>query len=1182
MKIVKPYGRSEVVRGPAGSRTRVVRLRRKPDATHDVAAFVRTEDRLVLNLWISVLDKIAAKPVGSNGPTPEQRTSRQMLGDAIWRHLGESGLLTSVDKERERAHLKVLWDAKVAPYGERAYREPRQDRAAPSPAGPWFDRFVGDVGLTDRSVSQVVGRIHTHLYESEFREGEAGRRRRSGRVARTAKSIADAVAQPAASVFHHRPTFWTPEDETRYERGGDVALAICQAITRLETMRAPTPDMTKAAATELYAHYGRLFVDVSGKALAIPSARADHPGLFNLHTIVKAHYARLIKHHQSAKRALRLMPLAPKDEKAPARKLADRLPRTTAELLAAVKDRAANRDLNALIRLGKVVHYSASGDPRDHTSDAVKNWPMAIDQSVYWTTDGQTIIKRNEAFVRIFRRLLTFSSRTLSDWVDPKGQLEGDILLRKPIEQAVGAQFDWHAYRRKLPLLLGSRAPLFERPIDDGFERGVLRLALEGVSALRNAAFHFKGFGAFAAALTTPPVIRDATVAQALETLWREDCAERANLHIRTMTSARCDAFFNRDQNARLADATAQRAPRALALPRFARVLKRAAHVWNQEGEELLFPAAPTWLDLQTPARQCQYTSLKLLYESGFRDWLSHRRGDELGTFIDLAIKRTTDAARALNAAELATPGALITARAANIMRNGQTETIDTFFASLAGEATTELRLHRHSIAHPGHARSEATYIENLKCDVVALAFRSYLRITDFGFVLALAPDADPAAWVSIDLTSPTAAAEPAPAEPWQQTLYFLMHLAPVEEAHLLHDQIRKWRTLALRGGAAPDDTQLKLLDVFDLYVRTHDIKFQRHHALTGIEPFDGLYESKAVFGRMYPPLADDAAQQRLPQRGLREIMRFGHLPILEPIFRTHRVNDAEAIAYLDGESAISHWEERRQSLHDSWTQAKDLTPQTSVRDYVDALRHVVQRRHLAAHATLTNHVRLHRLLMNVLGRLVDYSGIWERDLYFAVLALTKEGGAQLPTIFNQDGLRALASGQIVMALRNLEPSPEAQRLRQSLTHFFGPIFAKKSAVVRVRNELAHFNMLRPSAPPLDLTDCVNATRFLMAYDIKMRNSVSRAIADVLYRSGLTIAWTREAAPDKRLGASTLKTRQARHLGRMGLHIAGNPGDPRRPRTAPINENLHGDRYVAMVAALFGQCTPTPQRSVLE
>jgi hypothetical protein len=204
-----------------------------------------------------------------------------------------------------------------------------------------------------------------------------------------------------------------------------------------------------------------------------------------------------------------------------------------------------NQDLGALVRLGKVIHYEGSAGAGDRVGGALDNWPGDVLASRFWTSDGQAEIKRNEALVRVWRRLLALANRTLTDWADPEGRIGLDILLAienpDPNRPTAMSVFDTEAYERKADLLFGSRAGLFKRAGDEAFEKAVLTLALQGTRALHHASFHFKGLGAFAEALAGDPESPiDPEVVEAVRGLWDADFAGRAE---RLRQTIRADHF---------------------------------------------------------------------------------------------------------------------------------------------------------------------------------------------------------------------------------------------------------------------------------------------------------------------------------------------------------------------------------------------------------------------------------------------------------------------------------------------------------------------------------------------------------------------------------------------------------------------------------------------------------------
>ena len=164
---------------------------------------------------------------------------------------------------------------------------------------------------------------------------------------------------------------------------------------------------------------------------------------------------------------------------------------------------------------------------------------------------------------------------------------------------------------------------------------------------------------------------------------------------------------------------------------------------------------------------------------------------------------------------------------------------------------------------------------------------------------------------------------------------------------------------------------------VLELYLDMHDANFEGGEiALVGVYDFQELFETAELFSCVFPeqPGGDDGA--RFSRRGLREITRFGHLAALRPIFDKHQVTDRDVADFNAAELNIAGCQQTRERLHEKWSRNKgrDFTPE-DCRSYVEVLGEVVNHRQLAAHVTLTNHVRLHRLMMAVLGRLADFSG---------------------------------------------------------------------------------------------------------------------------------------------------------------------------------------------------------------
>ena len=1126
MLIVKPYGRSETVFDGDDALRRKIRRNvdgLPADDLAELAPFAESHPKLVLAQWISAIDKIAAKPKPGERPTAEQRRLRETLGRAAFDLLTEEGIL---DLSTERNRLERLWWAKIHPYGE------DDDRKAHGRAkGRWYTRFAGGCeprDIDDRAAREIVEKVREHLHCAEYRIDGGRPNKRQGRIAARGESVA--VGVPALSErFPGEERPWSERDEEKYREAGDVAGPIRRVAGQKEGANRRVS--MRDAAPVLYEQYGRLFRDRDGgKVFSIAEARETFPGLFALHCAVKDAYARVLKEHRK-------------------KSIARVLPADMDALFRLIGRKSDNRELAALVRLGKTIHYEATPPlGADAPGDIVDNWPADVTHSRYRTSDGQSEIKRNEAFVRVWRNTVALAARTAKDWADPGGRIKPDILLK--IEQATGNDFRADDYRRKLPLLLGDRAGLFEG--DDAFRRSVLRLALKGWAELRHSSFHFKGRGGFAKALKSGFQGVNATAAvPAARKLLKCDRAARHARLVETLRGAYVERYFDQGRLNALVAAVAAGAPPPSPMPRFRRVLNRAKNAWCRKPYVLRLPPPENRAVLEKPGRLCRYTVVKTLYERAFPAWLEERSHEALNAWIERAAKHATEEARNINKDEFAV------ARSAGLVRLKTGEGIAKFVDRLAAKTATELRVQRGYGSDANKAREQAKYIDDLRCDVVGQAFEAWLNEARLAWVLEDPGNRPLSESERGDLAAAPSVSTAPEKEPddWEAVLYFLLHLVPVDAVNRLQHQLRKWSVLEGKPSAEAEAVGRLL----DLYIAMHDAKFEGGEGMAGAAALKGLFEDEKTFSRVCPEQPCEDAERYVPLRGLREVLRFGGLQPLMPIFKNHpiragAVNDLAAFENgKEGDSPIAGRQRKREKLHEKWARKKKAFSDEDREAYRAALADVVEHRRLA-HVRLVNHARLHRLLMEVLGRLVDYAGLWERDVYFTTLALVWLRGKMLKDVFDPEKLAYLREGRIVKALRGIgNAGDDGQAIFDRLKRLFGCDFLDgKVGATSVRNDLAHFNMLQGrqgGTKRLDLTAAVNDTRRLMAYDRKLKNAVSKSIVELMARENLDLAWKME---EHRLAGATVKARQAIHL-----------GDKR------LKEDLHGKEFVAMAAALF-------------
>ena len=782
----------------------------------------------------------------------------------------------------------------------------------------------------------------------------------------------------------------------------DVAAQIVKAERGLKPKAGrghPRMSMRDAAPV-LHEQFGRLFPGTDGAEPTIQGAREAEPGLFALHMAIKGAYTGILKGRRT------------KD-------VSRVLPQTMEELKHLVEAQCVNRELAALIRLGKVIHYAATppGDG-DKPANVIDNWPEDIESSHYWTSEGQSKIKRNEALVRVWRGVVALAARTAKDWADPRGGIDGDILLEGARRKALNEDFDAEACRRKIRLLFGERDDVLAKAFGN---KPLLELALEGLGQLRNSSFHFKGRSGFAAALAAVGKCGSAEARCAARELWRADEDGRAARLRDTMRGARFDLFLCHARCQAVFNAVSNPPSAHPPLPRFRRVLQRAEKAWSKE---LRLPAPGNRAELEVPGRLCQYMALKLVYERAFPAWLAGCPAHDLNGWIDRAAKRATNDARRINADRHAA------AKIDGLARLRDGETVDNFFDRLAAATATEFRVQRGYDPDPDKAREQSRYLENARLDVTAQAFEAYLKDAEFAWLLEEFGDPSEKPLFDIDDLSGSVASKEAP-EDWMTVLYFLVHLVPVADIAALRHQFRKWTVLEPN----PPRQVEEMGRVFDLYIDMHDAKFEGGRRVDGAHALRRLFEDDAVFKRVCPEQptsgAEEDAGRYVPWRGLREILRFGALGPLMPIFKKYRITAAEveklekAEAKGEGDaSAIAVSQNRRECLHAKWVKEKNRFSRSDREEYRETLAKITDHRYRAAHVRLDNHARLHRLSMRVLGRLVDYAGLWERDLYFTTLALISHRGKRPRDVFDDKGQERLGEGRTVEALRGLGEQP--------------------------------------------------------------------------------------------------------------------------------------------------------------
>jgi hypothetical protein len=496
----------------------------------------------------------------------------------------------------------------------------------------------------------------------------------------------------------------------------------------------------------------------------------------------------------------------------------------------------------------------------------------------------------------------------------------------------------------------------------------------------------------------------------------------------------------------------------------------------------------------------------------------------------------------------------------------------------------------------PEEQSSRSTWVDEFMRDLFVYLFDAYLQSQGLTWLFAvsdLCGDDKPRTIALAELEGRKWSMK---VESWNAQFYAWLYLLPVDEVSLLRNQMRRMLILEKKGKSAETEALREIDRLMTLYIAVSSAGFDGTEHLRSAADAGGnrylldgadFYRDPKQFEEVYSQDAE-TNDHSLPgtRRGLRQIARLGHVSALKAIFQKHSVTPDEVQTLQQARKAGNFNDtHKRVELHEKIVkEAKGIKPDIrklqAMCDEYRALSVTVTRHNFRANgARLTEHARLHQLMMRVVSRLTDFTLIWERDRNYVLLALIyprllhpgeatprlERRGGRIGFVLPSDAGKVLrdayaslsgdAKKQLAreIALRaedaeggflplwddemgyrltgypiHLSLLDDDQRI--AFARFFDQtreenpkdVAERQKAPVpprqkhqltfragkrRIRNDFAHFNVITSEARGVNLTYLMNAVRSLMAYDRKLKNAVSKAVADIVVDEGLDIQW---------------------------------------------------------------------------
>ncbi len=414
---------------------------------------------------------------------------------------------------------------------------------------------------------------------------------------------------------------------------------------------------------------------------------------------------------------------------------------------------------------------------------------------------------------------------------------------------------------------------------------------------------------------------------------------------------------------------------------------------------------------------------LRELYNSGFRSWLAgniskpvffKRHRDHAVTASKLG------AQKAINQDQLhyKQPFSLIE----EFGLDSDDCNYEILFKKLASLSMSTERDRQHYRPNEEGQKARANQIEVFKQELFASFFNEYIN-EEFKWVLELTDD-DYNSEVKPLSEDQNSTSSDSPAEDkiindWQALFYGWLYLLPPEEVSKLRHQMKKSLVLEGKGsqatsGLEPQSAFMKALNEIDslmgLYTKIQAAGFDGTEHKKDLNLVKTFYQDIEQAEKLYQEPThtvdgqaikiDNALSIPGTRRGLRQILRYNHIPFLEGIIKKHRVTFEEVDEFSQCltdvnksdsiKQAIKKRKDIRDEIEKSFSSKKrnddDLKKLAS--EYQKAVTTTALYDFNANAVRLPEHYRLHQLMMRVVGRLTDFTLLWERDRAYSFLGM--------------------------------------------------------------------------------------------------------------------------------------------------------------------------------------------------
>ncbi len=271
---------------------------------------------------------------------------------------------------------------------------------------------------------------------------------------------------------------------------------------------------------------------------------------------------------------------------------------------------------------------------------------------------------------------------------------------------------------------------------------------------------------------------------------------------------------------------------------------------------------------------------------------------------------------------------------------------------------------------------------------------------------------------------------------------------------------------------------------------------------------FEQFVEGKmAEYGTFY--IQNDSLTQ-VPRGNMRKLLRSGVIGVYNKVLAScKQATKADYGAYSgdhwsiedpDGNPIKSAEQAQAllQRLHKKYTESPSQFSDDDHKLYDKTLRQLDAYNRAMKNLSFGSLYEICRIHMETLSRWVGFVQDWERDMYFLLLAWTKQG--KLLNVTETDVIEIFEKGSVIYKMNKKLKNGD----RYAFTSIYRNNNDEKLEFLQIRNFIAHLHLLRKSEWKGDkkagysvIEDYINKLRFLLSYDQKRMNAVTKAMQQI-------------------------------------------------------------------------------------